>query len=167
MFWFKCKQWGIHWVNQCNMPSDTHNNMQIHHRVFIAMNKLCLDPTPPIATPPCSLGGGWISVCLLREAIYASACTFSYQYYQFYHQLYHLRDVLLPHFSIIPKLENHILLERNYGWLLRILHAIGTSIFCLYFLIVPTVNVDTKVHIFTDTGLGRCRMTSPTLDRLY
>ena len=38
-FWLKCKQWRIYWVNQCNMPSDTHNNLQIHHRVFIAMNR--------------------------------------------------------------------------------------------------------------------------------
>ena len=32
--------------------------------------------TPPIATATCSLEGGWISVYLLREAIYATACTY-------------------------------------------------------------------------------------------
>ena len=50
----KCKQWRIYWVNQCNMPSDSHNILQIHHRLFTSMNKLC----PSIATPTCSLGGG-------------------------------------------------------------------------------------------------------------
>ena len=27
-------------VNQCNMPSDSHNILQIHHRLFTSMNKL-------------------------------------------------------------------------------------------------------------------------------
>ena len=48
----------MYWVNQCNMPSDTYNILHIHHRLFTSMNKLCLNFTPPIATPPCSLRGG-------------------------------------------------------------------------------------------------------------
>ena len=42
----KCKQWRIYWVNQCNMPSDSHNILQIHHRLFTSMNNPCLDRYP-------------------------------------------------------------------------------------------------------------------------
>ena len=54
----KCKQWRIYWINQGNMSSDTHNNLQIHHRVFIAMTNSASTASPPITTPPCSLWGG-------------------------------------------------------------------------------------------------------------
>ena len=46
VLYVNCKQWRIHWVNQCNMPSDSHNILQIHHRLFTSMNKLCLDRYP-------------------------------------------------------------------------------------------------------------------------
>ena len=60
-FGLKCKQWRIYWVNQCNMPYDTHNNLQIHHRVSIAMNELCLDRYPSDHYLSfVALGGGWI-----------------------------------------------------------------------------------------------------------
>ena len=47
------------------MPSDTYNNLQTHHRVFIAKNKLCLDRYPSL-----QLGRGWVNFCLFREVIY-------------------------------------------------------------------------------------------------
>ena len=57
-FWLKCKQWRIYWVNQCKIPSDTRNNLQIHHRVFIAMNQLCFARYPSDRYPSFSLGVG-------------------------------------------------------------------------------------------------------------
>ena len=39
------------------MPSDTHNNLQIHIRVFIAMNKLYLDRYPSDRYPSLLLRG--------------------------------------------------------------------------------------------------------------
>ena len=57
------------------MPSDTHNNLQIHHRVFTIMNKLCLDRYPSNRYPALLLVG-WLNFCLFTAGSHLCICMY-------------------------------------------------------------------------------------------
>ena len=59
----------------CKMPSDTHNNLQIHHRVYIAMNKLCLDRYASDHYPSLLLVG-WVNFCLFTAGSHLYICVY-------------------------------------------------------------------------------------------
>ena len=79
----KCKQWRIYWVNQCNMPSDSHNILQIHHRLYY-INEQTLPRTLPLRSLPLLVAFGWVNFFLftsgshLCNCVYRACCYDSY-----------------------------------------------------------------------------------------
>ena len=69
----KCKQWRIYWVNQCN--SDSHNILQIHHRLFTSMNKLLPRPLP-LRSLPLLVAWGWVNFYLFTSGSHLCNCVY-------------------------------------------------------------------------------------------
>ena len=71
----KCKQWRIYRVNQCNMPSDSHNILQIHQQI-IYINEQTLPRPPPLRSLPLLVAWGWVNFCLFTSGSHLCNCVY-------------------------------------------------------------------------------------------